>query len=180
VNAPGIERFWFGPHGSECFGSLHMPAGTPVRGVVLCNALGFEGQTAYRALWYLADRLRESGCAVLRFDYHGCGDSAGSDFDPDRVGAWVESAGRAIDALRVRTGVRDVQLVGLRFGAALAYLAARSRSDVSALAMWWPSFSGKAYARELRAISMLSADGRPDQNVETPALSMDAREVVGY
>jgi pimeloyl-ACP methyl ester carboxylesterase len=175
-----IERFWFASGGLRCFASLHLPATTPQRGVVLCNALGFEGQTAYRALWYLADRLTESGFAVLRFDYHGCGDSAGSDFDSDRVGAWVRSTDGAIDALRARAGVRDVQLVGLRFGAALAYLAARRRRDVSGLAMWWPALSGKAYARELRAVSMLSADGRPEQNVETPARSMDAMEVVGY
>jgi pimeloyl-ACP methyl ester carboxylesterase len=175
-----IERFWFESAGLRCFASLHLPATTAQRGVVLCNALGFEGQTAYRALWYLADRLTESGFAALRFDYHGCGDSAGSDFDPDRVAAWVRSTDGAIDALRARAGVRDVQLVGLRFGAALAYVAARRRPDVSGLAMWWPAFSGKAYARELRAVSMLSADGRPEQNVETPGRSVDAMEVVGY
>jgi pimeloyl-ACP methyl ester carboxylesterase len=195
MTARNIERFWFERDGMRCFASLHLPATPPAatppaatppaatppeRGVVLCNALGFEGQTAYRSLWHLADRLSESGFAVLRFDYHGCGDSDGSDFDPDRVGAWVESVVGAIDVLRDRAGVRDVQLVGLRFGAALAYLAAQRRPDVSGVAMWWPVLSGAAWARELRAISMLSAASRPQQNVETPALSLDAIEVVGY
>lgn len=175
-----IERFWYERDGLHCFASLHLPATTPERGVVLCNALGFEGQTAYRALWHLADRLSESGFAVLRFDYHGCGDSAGSDFEPDRVEAWIESIVGGIDVLRDRTSVRDVQLVGLRFGAALAYLAARRRPEVSGVALWWPALSGGAWARELRAISMLSASGRPQQNVETPASSVDATEVVGY
>ena len=133
---------------------------------MLCNALGFEGQTEYRALWYLADRLTESGFAVLRFDYHGCGDSAGSDFDPNRVDAWVRSTNGAIDALRARAGVRDVQLVGLRFGAALAYLAARRRTDVSGLAMWWPALSGRAYAR---TVELIIFDRVFDRGVCTPA-----------
>ena len=63
----------------------HAPEVRSGQGVVICPPLGHEYISAYRSLRELADRLAAAGVAVLRFDYHGTGDSAGEDDDPDRM-----------------------------------------------------------------------------------------------
>jgi predicted alpha/beta hydrolase len=174
-----VESFWFGRERARCFGMLHLPAGEAQRGVVLCNSVGFEGQTSQRALRRLADRLVEQGLAVLRFDYDGTGDSDGGDWEDNRVDAWIESVDLAIDALHARSGISDVQLVGIRLGADLAYPVA-GRRKVSGIALWWPVASGSAFARELRAMARLSAAARPDDQMVTDWFPADSLEAVGY
>ena len=44
---------------------------------------------------------------MLRFDFHGTGDSAGDEREPGRVAAWRRDLGVAIDELRARSGVRE-------------------------------------------------------------------------
>src|SRR3954468_21813628 len=102
-----------------------------------------------------ADALADAGIAVLRFDYHGCGDSAGDDLAPSRVRAWVESITSAIDAVRVQSGATAVVLSGVRLGATLALAAAAERSDVDALVLWAALPTGRAYLREGRAFTRL-------------------------
>ena len=68
----------FGPVGSPLFGCYHPPDGAARRsGVVLCYPFGQEYVRAHRAFRLLANRLASVGFHVLRFDYHGCGDSSG-------------------------------------------------------------------------------------------------------
>jgi alpha-beta hydrolase superfamily lysophospholipase/SAM-dependent methyltransferase len=123
--------------------------------VVLCNPLGYEAMCVHGTYRHLAQRLATAGFHALRFDYHGTGDSSGDDDEPDRVRAWLESIDAAVEALRVAAGVRAVALVGVRFGATLAAVAAAGRRDVQSLVLWAPCASGRAYLRELRALRML-------------------------
>src|SRR5947209_7243554 len=83
--------FYFESQGQSLFAWLHCPeqALHASHGVVLCPPIGHEQVHAHRSLRHLADALAEMGFAVLRFDYHGTGDSAGSDEDPDRVATWL-------------------------------------------------------------------------------------------
>jgi pimeloyl-ACP methyl ester carboxylesterase len=175
----GTTSFWFERSGLECFATLHSPDGQPRGGIVLCNAVGFEGQTAYRTLWLLAEELVRRGFAVLRFDYYGTGDSGGDPVDVDLVSLWRESLHGAIDTLRTATGFESVTLVGMRFGAALTQLVARERDDIGALVMWWPVLSGSLFARELRAASMFEASTRPEPDVSSDSKPRGL-EVVGY
>ena len=174
------EVFWFGGHEARCFGMLHRPAHPVGRGVVLCNALGFEGSLALRPLRDLARTLTAAGFTVLRFDYAGTGDSAGSDWEPARVKTWLTNIAEAVDLLRDREGVTDVQLAGFRIGATLAALASEHDADISGLALWAPLARGKSYARELRALARLSAAGRPVHQPVNPAFPGDSVEAVGY
>jgi pimeloyl-ACP methyl ester carboxylesterase len=138
--------------GGPCFGWFHA-AGTPARGVgvVMCRPLGYEGLCAYQTYTQLAETLAAAGFDVVRFDYHGTGDSAGSDSDPARVRAWGDSVRAAIGEVRRYGGVSRVALFGLRLGATLAAHAASEIGGVESLVMWAPFTTGHSLVRELRA-----------------------------
>jgi pimeloyl-ACP methyl ester carboxylesterase len=155
-----------------CIGWLHPAPGG--RGVVLCSALAYEELCSRRTMHDLACAISAAGLPVLRFDYHGTADSAGSSEDPQRVVTWIANIGAAIDLIRRETGVEEVALVGLRLGALLAGCAAAERTDVSELALLAPPNSGRAYVRELRALSRLLV--APDAD----AARFDGLEVAGF
>jgi pimeloyl-ACP methyl ester carboxylesterase len=142
----------FGPEARALFGVYHPPArGASSRAaIVLCAPLGYEAICAYPALRVFAEQLAAAGHPVLRFDYDGCGDSAGTDRDPGRIPAWIASVGHAIDEVRALGGVSVVRVVGVRMGATLAAAAAMGRTDVDAVALWNPCVSGRHYAREMK------------------------------
>jgi pimeloyl-ACP methyl ester carboxylesterase len=148
----------FDAAGSWCFGWLHRAAGPARRaGVVLCRPLGYEALCSYQTYGALAETLARSGFDVLRFDYQGTGDSAGSDAEPDRVAAWVTSIVAATKELRRVADVDAVSLFGVRVGATLAVDAALELGGVDSLVLWAPCTTGRAFVRELRAASSGSA-----------------------
>lgn len=174
---------YFGSPERPVFGAFHRPKGTwsGVR-VVLCAPLGYEGPFAHLALRELAHTLTVNGAAVLRFDYPGYGDSAGNDEAPGQVGFWVESVRDAIDTVkRFAPSDGPVVLLGLRAGALLAAATASTREDVTALALWAPSLSGKFFVREQRAFSRLahvSAASRATREGEWGAKGFEANGYV--
>jgi pimeloyl-ACP methyl ester carboxylesterase len=86
----------------------------------------------------------------MRYDYYGCGDSAGDDRDGS-VSQWRQDLAMAVTELKDMASLRKVSLVGLRFGAALAATCAAERDDLDRLVLWDPIFDGSAYVRELTA-----------------------------
>ena len=122
-------------------------------GVIIAGGHGFEDLCSRRFLTLLADRIAQSGLPVLQFDYPGCGDAAGDHAAPGRIAAWVDSIGAAADELKRRTGVARVIVLGFRLGALLAPLAVGRRDDVAGLVLLAPPASGKAYVREMTALS---------------------------
>ena len=143
-----IESRWFGPGERPLHGYLHVPDGAPRAAVILCAPIGYEAWSAYATYRVLAERLAARGAIVLRFDYDGTHDSAGTYTDPERVTAWQASIRAAIDEL---AALAPVALVGLRVGATLAYLAADAR--VGELVLWDTVVAGKRFVRELKALS---------------------------
>lgn len=127
---------------------------------LLCAPIGYEYTRAHRTVRHLADKLARHGVPALRFDYHGIGDSPGSDLDPDRLAAWVANIKTAICRARELSGRKQVCLVGIRLGATLAALAA-AEIPVDWLVLWNPCVTGRPYLRELRAIA-LAAERRGD------------------
>lgn len=150
--APGAVPIAFGHAATRCFGWYHAPA-TPQRatGVVLCRPVGYEGTCAYETYTQLGERLAADGFPVIRFDYHGTGDSIGSDSDPDRVAAWQASIDAALDEVARIGGVRQLALFGVRIGATLATRVAIARGGVDSIVLWAPCPTGRAFVRELRA-----------------------------
>jgi pimeloyl-ACP methyl ester carboxylesterase len=160
------------------FGWLHRPSEPAAGlGLVICNPFGYEWICAHRSIRHFAEGAAAAGVPALRFDYDGTGDSAGTDRDAGRVGAWVASARDAIDALRRATGVEKVCVLGVRFGALIGALAAADRDDVSGFIGVAPLTSGKAYLRELRALQMSMGLTAPPAASVTSA---DEREAVGF
>ena len=136
----------------ECLGWFH-EASAPSRSVavVMCRPLGYEALCSYRTYTQLAHSLSAAGFDVLRFDYHGTGDSTGGDLDSDRVGAWLGSVESAVAAARELSGARDVALFGMRLGATLALEAAQHIGGVASMMLWAPCANGRAFTREMRA-----------------------------
>jgi alpha-beta hydrolase superfamily lysophospholipase len=156
----------------------HAPAAVGgALGIVLCNPFGYEAMCTCRSYRHLADRLALQGFPVLRFDYHGTGDASGNDRDPRRWSAWQDSIHAAVDELRRLSGCAQVGLVGLRLGANLALLAAQTRSDVVALALWAPCFSGKTFLREELAVHKLRAH---ETLVDASSVANGEVEVLGF
>ena len=120
---------------------------------VICPPVGSEYTRSHRSLRHLADRLARAGIPALRFDYHGAGDSPGTDLEPRRVETWRANVLGAIAHARALSGRSRVFLVGVRLGATLAALAT-GEAEVERLVLWNPCVKGSSYARELRAIAL--------------------------
>lgn len=133
-------------------------------GVVICPSIGFEQLHANRSLRHLADGIAAQGIPTLRFDWHGTGDSAGSDADPSRRATWQANVRDAIAWLRNSLGCRRVSLVGQRLGAMLVVeaLAAETSDTIECdnLVLWAPTHCGKTFMRQMQTIEQL-AEARP-------------------
>jgi len=124
--------------------------------VLICPPVGHEQIHAHRALRHLADRLADAGFWAVRFDYEGTGDSADSEQCVNPYAAWLGNVRTVIAWLRNQLACRHISLLGLRFGATLAAYVAAEQS-INNLIFWEPVSRGRAYARELKALSMIGA-----------------------
>jgi pimeloyl-ACP methyl ester carboxylesterase len=144
---------WFGPPDRQLLGWVTAQQdGGRASGVLIAAPIGYEHLTSHRSLRVLAEALAGDGHRVLRFDYHGTGDSTGDAWDPDRVGAWRESLHAAARELRDQ-GCTRLTVVGLRLGALLA-LVEGAGVDADGLVAWCPAASGKRYVKELRLLGV--------------------------
>jgi pimeloyl-ACP methyl ester carboxylesterase len=175
-------ELYFGAAPRSLFGVLHEPprAGGEVPAVVMCAPLWREGVRAHRVLRQLGARLAKAGHVVMRFDYTGAGDSAG-DTEQGDVDTWLGDVGAAIEEVRRKKGVARVTLLGLRFGATLAALAAGQRDDVERLVLWEPVHDGAAYLEEGRAEQRAWADLYATwRRLPRAAVDDPGDEVLGY
>jgi pimeloyl-ACP methyl ester carboxylesterase len=113
--------------------------------------MGREYISSHRAIRQLALRLSNAGFHVLRFDFYGCGDSAGN-AEQGEICQWVADISTAIGEIRSRSGLVKVCLVGCRLGGTLAVMAGAERGDIGGLVLWDAVVSGKSYVEELIAL----------------------------
>jgi alpha/beta superfamily hydrolase len=164
LSAAGLSRiervssYFEGPRG-VLLGHIHRDRSAATRDVivVICNPIGHEYVHAHRALRHLADTLARAGIVALRFDYDGVGDSSGTDSEDGRLEAWRDSVVRAVEHARRSTNIERVCLLGLRFGATLAALAARA-AGAQHLVLWDPYTSGKQQVRNFKALAITRRD----------------------
>jgi alpha-beta hydrolase superfamily lysophospholipase len=150
---PRTTGHWFGPPERPLLGWVTSPAdGQSAGGVLILAPVGYEFMTTHRTLRVLAEQLACAGWTAFRIDYDGTGDSAGDQWDVDRVAAWRASA--ALGAAELRNlGHEEVRVVGMRLGATLACLEAE-RIDAARVVAWAPVVSGRRYVRELRMLGL--------------------------
>jgi pimeloyl-ACP methyl ester carboxylesterase len=159
-----MNPFYFGSSREPLYGIYNPPrarSGDPV-GAVLCYPMGSEYMRSHRAFRQLTNLLTRAGVHVLRFDYFGTGDSAG-DEEQSSVQRWLIDVEHAIDELKDTAGLKNVRLVGLRFGGTLACLVASRRQDVERAVLWDPVVRGENYLQELLTYAEIPAlaHGRP-------------------
>ncbi|WP_020176400.1 serine aminopeptidase domain-containing protein [Methyloferula stellata] len=156
------------------FGWYHDAGGTC--GIVICAAQGHEDLCTHKSLRLMADAFAAQGYPSLRFDYAGTGDSLGGDRDPERLETWITSIEDAVQWLRTTARVEKIVLVGLRFGSALAALAADRLGTISGLVLLAPVVTGRAYMRELSTLSNLI---RKPEGADKASLAADL-EIAGF
>lgn len=131
-------------------GMLHEPDAAVARGVcILLLSPGIKGRVGPHRLYLkIAARLVPMGFHVLRFDYHGLGDSAGElaervmadMYNSIQGGRYVEDTIAAMDWMQVHHGIRRFVGSGLCGGSISALLtAARDQRIESLLGIGLPS-----------------------------------------
>ena len=95
---------------------------------------------------------------MLRFDLSGHGNSAGDIDQQQSLQSWTDDIGQAIDWIREKSNASSVTLLGLRFGASLAALAAQQRPDVHSLVAWEPVIDGESYLQDIRSMHARMVD----------------------
>jgi alpha-beta hydrolase superfamily lysophospholipase len=185
--APSIGRaqpLYFDSGEHRLFGWLHASLNDTKAsvGIVVCQPFGYEAICAHRGTRAFAEAMAAAGMPALRFDYLGTGDSAEIDPQADQLQIWTQDVLAAVEELKLRTGVRQVCLLGFRLGAMLATLAASQSNSVSALIVISPINSGRRYLRELRTLRMAASMGL--DHSEPPAKKQEANaggmEVSGF
>jgi alpha/beta superfamily hydrolase len=142
----------FGDSKAPLFGALHEPLESKARshGVLLCPPIAQEYVRTHWAMRQLALSLTRAGFHCMRFDWCGVGDSAGELRDASLT-RWQADAALAAQELRDGSGVRRLSIIGLRFGGAVAALAARDITPAKVV-LWDPVLDGHAYVEELAAL----------------------------
>ncbi len=124
-------------------GMLHSPPAGTARGCcVLLLSPGIKGRIApHRLHLKLAERLAPMGFHVLRFDFHGLGDSEGDVaedlladlYNAIQVGRYVDDTLDSMDWMQSTHGIRRFVGSGLCGGSITALLAAERDSRICAL-----------------------------------------------
>jgi pimeloyl-ACP methyl ester carboxylesterase len=149
MQADAERPFFFGAD-DGLFGMYHAPQLPARRGVLMCAPLGQDLIRCHRLYRQLAQALAREGLAVLRFDYHGTGDSAGGSAEVD----WDRCvADTAVAAAELRTLARLDRIVafGARLGGSVAMCAAE-RARFGEVIAWDPVLDGDGYVTALDAM----------------------------
>lgn len=165
--------------GRGLFAVFHATRQPPVAGVLICPPFLHEHARSYRLFALLGDALAAQGLAVMRFDYHGTGDSAGADAAFSLAGADIDGA-IALQALRDRIGDAPINIMGVRAGAFPA-LSLATTHDVRALWLWQPVVEGATYLVELRQLDRVQRESQDScsQDGSWPASAED-NTLVGF
>ena len=149
--------FFFPNEGRMLFGILHravVPSNG--RGVVMCYPFAEERLWAHRVMVRFARTLADRGYSVLRFDYGGNGDSEGR-FEDSTVATNLSDIAAALRRMvEELPDVHGTDLLGLRFGATLAAMAAAGEGFAGRLILWEPVLSGHHYAQELLRVNLVT------------------------
>jgi uncharacterized protein len=143
-----MKPLFFGAAERRLYGVYHPPNKGGGHAVLLCYPGIQEYNAAHWAFRRLATMLARDGHHVLRFDYFGTGDSDG-DAATGTPARWVEDVQEAAQELKDLSGCREISLIGMRIGAAIAAIASSHGLHARRLILWEPVINGRSYVREL-------------------------------
>ncbi len=166
---PGIieKQGYIVRDGKHLFYTSYTPEKSCEYGIVLVSPFAEEKVRTLRIFVSLSRALAKLGLTVLYFDYFGDGDSEG-DFEEASYDDRIADIKAAVDFVR-QTGVDNVGLLGLRWGATLAALAADEISPAF-LTLWEPVINTEKYFFDhLRSniASQMILEGKVNKNRET-------------
>jgi exosortase A-associated hydrolase 2 len=145
MTGPSEESVEFESGGLTLRGVVHRPAhDPPAVGIVFVHPFAEEKKSAHRTFVEMARAAADAGCAVLRFDFRGCGDSDGL-FEEADLQAWRADLRRAFALAKETLGRPRMGLLGLRLGAALAAELAEEELELAFLLLWEPVADGERY-----------------------------------
>ena len=149
-----MRPFYFGESAAPIYGVSHEPQGDQYRtsSILICNSVGHEYIRSHGCLRQLADLLSRQGYYVLRFDYRGSGDSAGS-FEALDLANCCEDVEMASEELKALSGQQRVITIGVRVGAMISALSARNTKFVKQI-MWDPVLIGADFVNNLKQLQM--------------------------
>ncbi len=150
-----MKPFYFGADDAPLFGVYSQPNAAVARraAVLMCAPLATEYMRTHYAIRLVGSQLARYGFHVLRFDYHGTGDSSG-EVGAGQFDLWSDDIALAAKELLDFSGVQDLALVGLRMGAALAVEALASRKiSAKCLVLWDPVVSGDEYLSTIEKLN---------------------------
>ena len=144
------EVMYFDGEGARLFGVYDQPAAQSAgdAGVVICPPIGREYWEYHKLTVRLGEMFAARGLACMRFDYSGCGDSAG-EMESCSISQWLSDIGSAVEALKRKANVHEVCLCGLSFGASLAAAYGAKEKNVARMVLWRPVVDGREYAKQL-------------------------------
>jgi alpha/beta superfamily hydrolase len=142
IEAVTETPFFFSNGLYKLFGMLYEPEiEYNNEGFVFCDPFAEEKLWAQRVMVNFARELAVRGYSVLRFDYLGTGDSEG-DFEECSIETKLSDIRCAVRTLCEKVkGIKSIGLLGLRFGATLAVLAANIEKKVKSLVLWEPALN---------------------------------------
>jgi hypothetical protein len=166
------EPLHLGSPDRQIFAILHQTSRPPRANLLICPPFLHEHTYSYRLFSTLARNLAMHDIAVLRFDYHGTGDSGGEDDQFTLVGACAD-ARVAFQHLLATFGSAPTFIMGIRASSVVAIETAAA-VDATGLFLWQPIEAWTDYLAELEAL-----DSRERANMpHGPAHSRDT--LMGY
>ncbi|MES9827874.1 MAG: alpha/beta hydrolase [Candidatus Thiodiazotropha sp.] len=140
---------FFSNENYRLFGVFHEPeCENPTKAMIFCHPFAEEKLWSHRVYVSFARKLAELGWVVLRFDCMGFGDSEG-EFTDSTVESYLDDISCANTTLRQKyPQILNIGLLGLRFGATLAYLWTSKNSITGPLILWEPIVDGDRYIQE--------------------------------
>jgi pimeloyl-ACP methyl ester carboxylesterase len=91
------------------------------------------------------------GHHVLRFDWHGYGDSDGKP-DQGNYSIWLNNIKDALDELLSTSGHAEASIVGIRMAGTLLWKASNDLSNIDNFILWDPVLSGIHWINELKEL----------------------------
>lgn len=117
-------------------------------GIIFCAPFGEEKLVSHRVLVKLARHFSNIGLPCLRFDHTGHGDSSGN-FEDATLEIWKSDLELMISFAHNTLNIKNIILLGVRFGATLSYLMTTKNPLLKNLILISPIINGKEYLKLL-------------------------------